>query len=52
MFGVIRLTLDDDCESMSGEEDFFSVARTIPLVAGKNQLLVSQQMHVPTFDSQ
>jgi hypothetical protein len=31
--GVMRLIFDDDCESMSGDEDFFSVARTIPLVA-------------------
>ena len=29
----MRLTLDDDCESISGDDDFFSVARTIPLVA-------------------
>jgi hypothetical protein len=34
MLGVIRLTLDDDCESMRGDDDFFSVARTMPLVAG------------------
>lgn len=34
MFGVIRLTFDEDAESMSGDEDFFSVARTIPFVAG------------------
>lgn len=33
MLGVMRLIFDDDCESMSGEEDFFSVARTMPLVA-------------------
>lgn len=33
MLGVMRLTFDEDEESMSGEEDFFSVARTIPLVA-------------------
>ena len=33
MLGVIRLILDDDCESMSGDDDFFSVARTMPLVA-------------------
>lgn len=29
----MRLILDDDCESMSGDDDFFSVARTMPLVA-------------------
>ena len=33
MFGVIRLTFDEDAESMSGDEDFFSVARTMPFVA-------------------
>jgi hypothetical protein len=33
MFGVTRLTFDDDAESMRGEEDFFSVARTMPFVA-------------------
>lgn len=33
MFGVIRLIFDEDVESMSGDDDFFSVARTIPLVA-------------------
>ena len=25
--------MDEDCESMSGDDDFFSVARTMPLVA-------------------
>lgn len=33
MLGVMRLILEEDWESMSGEEDFFSVARTMPLVA-------------------
>jgi len=33
MLGVMRLTFDEDCESISGDDDFFSVARTIPLVA-------------------
>lgn len=33
MFGVMRETLDSDGGSISGEDDFFSVARTIPLVA-------------------
>jgi len=33
MFGVTRLTFDDDAESMRGEDDFFSVARTMPFVA-------------------
>jgi len=33
MFGVIRLILDEDDGSINGDEDFFSVARTIPFVA-------------------
>jgi hypothetical protein len=33
MFGVMRLILEDDEGSIRGDEDFFSVARTIPLVA-------------------
>jgi hypothetical protein len=33
MFGVMRLTLERDGGSINGEEDFFSVARTIPFVA-------------------
>lgn len=35
MFGVMSETFDEDEASMSGEDDFFSVARTIPLVAGE-----------------
>jgi len=33
MFGVMRLILDREEGSARGDEDFFSVARTIPLVA-------------------
>ena len=33
MFGVMRETLEREGGSMSGDEDFFSVARTTPLVA-------------------
>jgi len=33
MFGVIRETFDSEGGSMRGEDDFFSVARTMPLVA-------------------
>lgn len=33
MLGVMRETLESEGGSMRGEEDFFSVARTIPLVA-------------------
>lgn len=31
--GVMEETLDSDGGSMSGDEDFFSVARTTPFVA-------------------
>jgi len=33
MFGVMRETFESDGGSMSGDEDFFSVARTMPFVA-------------------
>jgi len=33
MLGVIRLTFEREGGSMRGDEDFFSVARTMPLVA-------------------
>lgn len=33
MFGVMRETLEREFASISGEEDFFSVARTMPFVA-------------------
>jgi hypothetical protein len=33
MLGVMRLTLESEGGSISGDEDFFSVARTMPLVA-------------------
>jgi hypothetical protein len=33
MFGVIRETFESEGGSTSGDEDFFSVARTMPLVA-------------------
>jgi hypothetical protein len=35
MLGVMRLILDREEGSARGEDDFFSVARTIPLVAGR-----------------
>lgn len=35
MLGVTRATLESEGGSMSGEEDFFSVARTMPLVAAR-----------------
>ena len=39
MLGVISDTLDRDGGSMRGELDFFSVARTMPFVAGGRFLL-------------
>lgn len=36
MSGVIRLTLESEGGSMSGEDDFFSVAKTIPFVADQS----------------
>lgn len=33
MLGVMRETFEREGGSMRGEEDFFSVARTMPLVA-------------------
>jgi hypothetical protein len=33
MFGVTRLILEEEDASIKGDEDFFSVASTIPLVA-------------------
>jgi len=33
IFGVIKEILERDGGSMSGDEDFFSVARTMPFVA-------------------
>jgi hypothetical protein len=36
IFGVTRAILDEECGSTSGEDDFFSVASTMPFVAMKN----------------
>lgn len=35
MLGVMSDTFDEDEASMSGDEDFFSVASTMPFVAGR-----------------
>jgi hypothetical protein len=43
MSGVIREILESEGGSMSGEEDFFSVARTIPLVAGGDMVSLESQ---------
>ena len=34
MLGVMRETLESEGGSMSGDDDFFSVASTMPFVAG------------------
>ena len=55
MLGVMRLILDDDCESMSGDAVFFSVARTMPLVAAASGQRVYVNMalqHVPLMPSE
>jgi len=55
MFGVIRLTFERDGGSMRGDEDFFSVARTMPLVAieGQNNHLGQDliQCNIPLIPS-
>ena len=38
MFGVIRLTFESEGGSINGDEDFFSVARTMPFVAAARRL--------------
>jgi hypothetical protein len=43
MLGVIRLTLDREGGSIKGEEDFFSVARTTPLVARDGDISYSRK---------
>ena len=54
MFGVIKDTFDSDGGSMSGDEDFFSVASTMPLVAGYGSTICSgwETTAQLTFDSQ
>jgi len=36
MLGVMLLILETELWSASGDDDFFSVARTIPLVAARH----------------
>ena len=43
IFGVIELILEDDCEAISEVEAFFSVARTIPLLAVRKRF--SKSVH-------
>ena len=53
--GVIRETLEREGGSMSGEDDFFSVARTIPFVAihrvNDRRYTLATEDHEHTFDT-
>ena len=54
MSGVIKDTLDSDGGSISGDEDFFSVARTIPFVARENISVMHRKIlgcHRRTFNA-
>lgn len=42
IFGVIKLTFESEGGSMRGEDDFFSVARTMPFVAIESQQFASR----------
>jgi hypothetical protein len=55
MLGVTRLILDKEVGSVRGDDDFFSVAKTIPLVAGKVSVREKQQRYAVcrlTFDAE
>lgn len=53
ILGVIRETLEEDDGSMSGDDDFFSVASTMPLVADRmSDTLTTRHALSPTFDAQ
>lgn len=53
MLGVMRLILDREAGSVRGDDDFFSVAKTIPLVADIVNTIVGQCDAAcrPTFDA-
>jgi len=48
IFGVMRLTFERDGGSMRGDDDFFSVARTIPFVA--KELALGSPCSLNMFD--
>jgi hypothetical protein len=53
MLGVISETLEREGGSIRGEEDFFSVARTMPFVAGEVRLIDRDgKFSGRTFDTQ
>lgn len=54
IFGVIKLTFEREGGSIRGEDDFFSVARTMPLVAMEGLTtgqLTYQALFLLTLDS-
>lgn len=53
MLGVMRLILEREAGSVSGDDDFFSVAKTIPLVAEAVNTATKQHTAVDrlTFDA-
>jgi hypothetical protein len=51
MLGVMRAILEDEWASISGDDAFFSVARTMPFVASRSQLPRVIDDEVPTFDA-
>jgi hypothetical protein len=44
IFGVMRLTFDREGGSIKGDEDFFSVARTMPFVAVREVKTLRKQV--------
>lgn len=55
MSGVIKEIFEREAESMSGDDDFFSVARTTPLVAKARQSAAisrGETTQAFTFDSE
>jgi hypothetical protein len=52
MLGVMRAILDDECGSTSGDEAFFSVARTMPFVAAASVLNLESRRREQTFDAE
>ena len=53
IFGVISETFESEGESMSGDDDFFSVARTTPFVAfGVISTGLQGEAESPTFDTE
>lgn len=45
IFGVMRLTFESEGGSINGDDDFFSVARTMPFVAAKRLDFYANEMN-------